>query len=90
MTAHRRHHRVNVDLLKEIMAVQFALLETILYLNTHPDDRTVINLYNQYARRLMKLIHEYENNYGPLTTHHPESEKRWRWIDEPWPWQINY
>ncbi|MFW5999304.1 MAG: spore coat protein CotJB [Halanaerobiaceae bacterium] len=85
-----RYRRVNVEQLREIMAVNFALLETILYLNTHPADEAVMELYNRFARRLMELIRDYQENYSLLVPHLPGEETPWRWIEEPWPWQIDY
>ncbi|MFW6238270.1 MAG: spore coat protein CotJB [Bacillota bacterium] len=85
-----RHRRVNVKQLREIMAVNFALLETVLYLNTHPTDEAVMELYNHFACRLMKLVRNYQENYTLLVPHHPGEETPWRWIEEPWPWQIEY
>ena len=80
----------NVAMLKEIMQLRFAVLETFLYLDTHPEDRTVLNLHNDFAHRLQRLQDEYQKKYGPLSPYYPEAELPWRWIDEPWPWQINY
>ncbi|MFW6308529.1 MAG: spore coat protein CotJB [bacterium] len=86
----RRDNHVNVSMLKEIMQLQFAVIETVLYLNTHPEDRTVLDLHNNYARRLHRLMHKYQEEYGPLTSSHPDADYPWQWIDEPWPWDIDY
>lgn len=86
----RRRSPVNVEMLKEIMAVNFAVLETVLYLNTHPEDRTVLNLHNELAEELMRLMMEYQERYGPLRPTYPDAEFPWQYIDEPWPWEINY
>lgn len=80
----------DVGLLRDIMAYNFAVLETVLYLNTHPEDRTVLNLHNKYAQRYMELLHEYQESYGPLLSDYPNAEYPWRWINDPWPWEIEY
>ena len=76
--------------LKEIMRLQFGVTETVLYLNTHPFDETVLQLHNEYASRLRNTMQEYQRRYGPLENSFPGAESPWRWIQEPWPWQINY
>ncbi|MFW6034753.1 MAG: spore coat protein CotJB [Halothermotrichaceae bacterium] len=86
----RKHRRINVDLLKDIMSLKFAVLETILYLDTHPEDETVLKLHNQFATHLEELIREYQQNYGLLSPYCPNAKYPWQWIDEPWPWQIEY
>ncbi len=86
----RRRSSVNLPMLREIMQLDFAVLETVLYLNTHPNDRAVLDLHNDFARRLMELMHEYQERYGPLTAMYPQADYPWQWIDEPWPWQIEY
>ena len=32
---------------------------------------------------------EYSNKYGPIKAEYSSREK-WNWIDEPWPWQIDF
>ena len=78
-----------LDLLKEIMKVEFALVETALYLNTHPTDQRVLAQHNQHSCHLEMLKKQYEQAYGPLTNQ-GMSRCPWNYIDEPWPWQIDY
>ncbi|MFW5788286.1 MAG: spore coat protein CotJB [Halanaerobiales bacterium] len=78
------------ELLKEIMEYQFAVLETVLYLDTHPEDRTVLELHNEYSQCLHNLMHKYQENYTLLVNDYHDSDYPWEWIEEPWPWQINY
>ncbi len=77
------------ELLKEIMKVEFANVETTLFLDTHPRDARVIAEHNKYAYQLDMLIKRYEQKYGPLT-HQAMSSCPWRYIDGPWPWEIEY
>ncbi|MDI3548607.1 MAG: spore coat protein [Halanaerobiales bacterium] len=85
-----RRGRINVEMLKEIMQLNFAVLETVLYLNTHPTDQTVLDLHNDLAERLARREMEYQKLYGPLYPTYPEADYPWQWIDEPWPWEIEY
>ncbi|MCG8500412.1 MAG: spore coat protein CotJB [Firmicutes bacterium] len=76
-------------LLKEIMKLEFALVETALYLDTHPRDARMLAEHNKYACQLEMLKKQYEQKYGPLTNQ-GMSRCPWRYIDEPWPWEIQY
>ena len=81
---------VNLPLLKEIMAFNFAELETVLYLDTHPNDRRVLELHNSFAKHYNRLVKEYQERYCPLYTNFPEARYPWQWINQPWPWEIEY
>lgn len=75
----------------QIMAEEFTAVELNLFLDTHPDDRKALNDYNQTAARLAQLKVQYEQRYGPLTNFgESPSENAWRWVDEPWPWEMNF
>ena len=77
------------ELLLEIMQVQFANLESALYLNTHPDDEEALIYHNNSAERLMQLEHLYERRYGPLRNT-SKSRQPWAYINEPWPWDVEF
>jgi spore coat protein JB len=72
-------------LLRSLSAVQFALWELHLYLNTHPADLEAIALHEQYSVKFEKLRREYEEQYGPLT---PQKGEGLEWLKNPWPWDI--
>jgi len=78
------------QLLQVIMELQFAVLETALYLDTHPDDRTVFNIHRENSRDLMSAFREYQQRYPSLVNENPQADFPWDWIDEPWPWEIDY
>lgn len=77
-----------MSLKKEIMALNFAINDLTLYLDTHPNDSRAINLHHQYAEKLNQLTDKYEELYGPLTINFSSSNSnRWAWSEEPWPWE---
>ncbi|MEW8974045.1 MAG: spore coat protein CotJB [Tissierellaceae bacterium] len=81
--------REQMDLLVEIMEVGFAITETSLYLNSHPDDSRALQLHNSNCQRYEQLILDYESRYSPLRNI-SISRYPWAYIDEPWPWDINF
>lgn len=76
-------------LLKEIMEYSFALVETNLYLDTHPYDKRALELHNSYSQKYHELKSLYEAKYG-LLTHTGMSGCPWSYINSPWPWEINF
>lgn len=81
--------RERLEMLKEIMAIDFSAIELNLYLDTHPYDQRALNLRNQYVLKLKELKEVYEKKYGFLTVYNL-SECPWEWIANPWPWEIDY
>lgn len=73
------------SLLHEIMSLNFAVNDLVLYLDTHPTDSRAINLHNKYSEKVIELTEKYQRLYGPLTVNF--SSETWDWIDEPWPWE---
>jgi spore coat protein JB len=78
-----------LELLKEIMAVDFVVYELGLFLDTHPNDRRALEDHNNFARRSHQLKAVYEEKYGPLRID-SISGYPYQYINEPWPWEIRY
>lgn len=73
------------SLLHEIMSLNFAVNDLVLYLDTHPTDSRAINMHSEYSEKVIELTQKYQSLYGPLTVNF--SSETWDWIDEPWPWE---
>ncbi len=73
------------SLLHEIMSLNFAVNDLVLYLDTHPQDTRAINKHNEYSEKVIELTEKYQRLYGPLTVNF--TSETWDWIDEPWPWE---
>ena len=74
------------ELMRRIHALSFAMTETQLFLDTHPDCRDALIKFRQLGEELDGAMTEYQNKYGPLFADMVTSDK-WAWIDGPWPWQ---
>ncbi len=74
------------NLLKQIMAFEFCLIDLTQYLDTHRDDKNMIALFNEYKGVLDELKSKYEDMYGPLTPKTTDKDY-WNWTDGPWPWE---
>ena len=78
------------ELLKNITALDFYIIDLNLYLNTHPTDAEALNLYNTSVRKAKDMREEYTKQYGMLLANSSESKLPWQWIENPWPWQKNF
>ena len=77
------------QLLEEMQAIDFVLVELNLYLDTHPGDFEAIKQFNDTAQKSMQLKVEFEQKFGPLMNFgRSYSNYPWDWKDAPWPWQV--
>lgn len=81
-----KHDMNKKELLKQITAVTFSLIDLHLYLNTHPTDQNALAAHNSLVTQSRMLRQEYEKFYGPLS-YGSYSPCPWQWINEPWPWE---
>lgn len=73
--------------LEKIRALDFALQETVLYLDAYPQNRQALNYYHQLIKQRKQMMEDYEANCGPLTMYGNTSQNSWDWINGPWPWE---
>lgn len=75
-------------LLLEISEYSFAAHELNLYLDLHPNDNSMLTLFNDYRRKTDELINEYEKNYGPITLSSSDLVKApFAWEEDTWPFE---
>lgn len=77
------------QLLEQLQAVDFVLVDLTLYLDTHNDDAEAIKQFNQFASERKKIKKAIESKFGPLQQFgNSYSSYPWNWDDAPWPWQV--
>lgn len=74
-------------LMKRIAAIDFAIVELHLFLDTHPYDAEIKQKFDDYTMKSDALRAEYEEKYGPIQPNTMDTN-RWAWISGPWPWDI--
>lgn len=74
-------------LLKNIQEEDFAVYETVLYLDGHPCDKDALEFYKVHRDKLDCLKKEFIQKYGPLTIYDNLNCNTWDWIKSPWPWE---
>lgn len=65
----------------ENQTTAFALWELRLYLNTHPNDRQALKMYETLCRQAR------HPNYACTFAPCDGAKSRWTWLDDPWPWE---
>ena len=76
-------------LLLEVQKYSFAMWDLNLYLNTHPTDRNVMMMFDQYRTSYRKAVNDYESKYGPLHLDSTNTNSGyWEWNKSPWPWEV--
>lgn len=76
------------SLMLYVNALEFAAHDINLYLDLFPNDKDMIEQYNQYRMESNKLMNEYQSKYGPIFVNSEATNKvPWSWDDMPWPWE---
>ena len=77
-----------VDMLMQIQEYTFAIIDLGLSLDTNPNDRNNLKIFNDYLNKKNQLVNIYEEKYGPLTLSSNEQKNNWKWDNSPWPWEV--
>ena len=72
--------------LHRLQAMNFAVSELGLYLDTHADDQEATDLFNQYVEQYADALRQYEKERGSTTQMGAALTGRYEWLDGPWPW----
>jgi hypothetical protein len=76
------------NMLTQIDALSFSAHELNLYLDNKPNDKEMIQKFEQLKDEANKIKKEYEKKYGPLLVDgHYNNSNTWTWNDAPWPWE---
>ena len=73
-------------LLRCLQELAFAVQESALFLDTHPNDHQALVYHNEKLARFNETKKRYVAQFGPLCSNSTTQES-WRWIDSPWPWE---
>ena len=74
------------SLMKEVQMAQFALIEAILYLDTHPYDCEAMKALERYRDRFAEVVEKYEENCGALYAD-SITDIPFDWVKTPFPWE---
>ena len=74
-------------LMMNVYELGFIMTETLLYLDTHPDDTEALAYFNKMKPRYQEAVAMYEKHCGPLNFTSVESDNYWTWVATPMPWE---
>ena len=74
-------------LMKEVQMARFSLVETNLYLDTHPYDCEAMMALEYYGEKLSAAIEKYEEECGALFADSVTSIP-FDWVKNPFPWEV--
>lgn len=83
---------MNIDsknaLLRTIDKISFVIVDTALYLDTHPYDNNALNFLKENIALRNDAMEKYAKSYGPLTIDtFSSSDNHWTWLNSPMPWE---
>ncbi len=76
------------ETMRLLRALDFAMVETALFLDAYPENSEALGYYHEIKKRFEKVKKEYEYNCGPLTIYSNECESSWDWTKTPFPWEL--
>lgn len=75
------------ELLLNLNQICFINQDIRLYLDIFPNDRNMINRYNENNELIKRLTEEYENKYSPLTQTSLSNSEMFSWESSNFPWE---
>ena len=77
------------QLMETIGQSAFAAYDTLLYMDTHPQDREAMAYYHKQSVIRQEAMEEYARRFGPLTMDLIDESNcdTWEWMMQPWPWE---
>lgn len=74
------------ELLLKIYEYNFALNDLSLYLDLHPEDNKIYDLFRKYTEEERRYVDMYEKKYGPLELTDTDYTS-YMWEKGPWPFE---
>jgi len=75
------------NLVKKLRVIDFAIIDTALYLDAYPNNAQALDYYHKLLRERKELREMIEKQCGPLNIMGNENRTDWNWVSGPWPWE---
>ena len=70
---------------ESLQVVDFAIQDTVLYLDAYPDDKGALDYYHELLASRAELLAARSPGM-PLTIYDNVGDT-WDWVNTPWPWE---
>ena len=80
-------NRVNTPLLRRLQALDFSIVDTVLYLDAYPNCRSALGHYHRLIAERDDLLRRLAKEGNPVTVYENGSADAWDWGKGPWPWE---
>ncbi|MBR2742556.1 MAG: spore coat protein CotJB [Clostridia bacterium] len=77
-------------LMRTLQILGFAIVETNLFLDTHPDCKKALAFLNELIKKRDEATAEYAAKYGPVTAAGSAYGGAFTWAEAPWPWEYGF
>ena len=75
-------------LLKQLQMLDFAMIETVLYLDAYPHCKEALSHYHMLKQERNAVAEALSKGCNmPVTSFENASTTEWNWTDAPWPWE---
>ena len=75
---------------RRLQALDFSIIDTVLYLNAYPDSKEALAYYQKLiAERDSLKMGLAQTCRTPVTSFDNASADSWDWIKGPWPWEAS-
>lgn len=71
--------------MQSVSEASFYMQDLKLYLDTHPDDCTAIEMFREACRQYKTCKEAFEENCYPLTACGSGEDNNWDWLCGAWP-----
>ena len=75
------------DLTHRLQALDFSIVDTVLYLDAYPHCRSALEHYHRLVEERNDLLHLLAQRGTPITIYENRAEDAWDWGKSPWPWE---
>ena len=73
-------------LMKKLRAIDFALAETVLYLDVYPHSKPALEYYHKLICERESIVDDLAQSGIAITCRDNVSMSDWNWTNSPWPW----
>lgn len=75
------------ELLLQLQTVDFAITDTLLYLDAYPEDNRAKEYLNKRVEERDQILATMNESGCPPITPTADTTGEFRWVESPWPWE---